>query len=231
MNTRHRQGLNRRPEARYQAGFSLMEAMISLALSTVVTSAMVLLMGNSMGTATRIIEMSQLSDELRNVTSMMSRDVRRANYNPNSLVCWGNPNCNIGTDVSVESSGGNDCLLYNLWREAPDGANLIGGGGFWLNANSGAIEMWTGEVAPSSCGGDGWVEVTDPGFVEITAFDIDDDAGSFCAELHGVQLRSRQVRMRIEGRLAIDSSVVREVEDTIKVRNEMVSGSALPGCA
>jgi type II secretory pathway pseudopilin PulG len=76
----HKSGPARRGHygARRQAGATLLEAMISLALSLVVTTAMVTLMGNSMGSATRIIEMSQLTDELRNAMSMMSRDVRRA---------------------------------------------------------------------------------------------------------------------------------------------------------
>ena len=85
MKTLQRQHFPAFRQIRRQTGFSLIEAMISIALSMVVTSAMIVLMGNSMGTATRIIEMTQVTDELRNVISMMSRDVRRANYNPDSL--------------------------------------------------------------------------------------------------------------------------------------------------
>ncbi|MGH8035335.1 MAG: prepilin-type N-terminal cleavage/methylation domain-containing protein, partial [Lysobacterales bacterium] len=58
MNTRlNMQSSFQRPGVHKQAGFTLMEAMISIALSLVVTSAMVVLMANSMGTATRIIQM------------------------------------------------------------------------------------------------------------------------------------------------------------------------------
>ena len=92
--------LTRSPGARRQAGVTLMEAMISLALSLLVTTAMVTLMGNSMGSATRIIEMSQLTDELRNAMSMMSRDIRRANYNSNSIYCYANSDCGIDGSAS-----------------------------------------------------------------------------------------------------------------------------------
>ena len=68
---------------RYQAGVTLIETLIGLALSVIVTVSMVSLMANSMGSATRIIQMSQLTDELRNTMSMMSRDIRRANYTAN----------------------------------------------------------------------------------------------------------------------------------------------------
>ena len=76
-----------------QTGVTLIETMISLALSLVVTSAMVVLMANSLGTATRIIQMSQMTDELRNAMSMMTRDVRRANYSSNSAYCYANSEC------------------------------------------------------------------------------------------------------------------------------------------
>jgi hypothetical protein len=77
---------------RRQAGFTLMEAMISLALSLVVTSAMVALMANSLGTTSRIIQMSQLTDELRNTMSMLTRDIRRANI-PQTLPIAMPPDC------------------------------------------------------------------------------------------------------------------------------------------
>ena len=217
---------------RRQAGFSLMEAMISLALSVVVTSAMVALMGNSMGTATRIIQMTQLSDELRNVMSLMSRDVRRANYNPDALYCYGDPNCDSGLDLDVISYSGNDCLRYFLERDpAGDSPKVYDGGAFRLNPNSGAIEMWAADSAPpTNCGGSSWVELTDPAFVEITLFNVDDDAGSFSSsrEVDGTTFtqRNRQVQMQIEGRLILEPSITRRIEDIIKVRNDLVSASS-----
>ena len=74
-----RQVIRNRMNARYQKGVTLVEAMISLSLSLIVTMGMVALMANSLGTANRIIQMSQLTDEMRNALSIMTRDVRRAN--------------------------------------------------------------------------------------------------------------------------------------------------------
>ena len=77
--------------------------MISLALSLIVTSAMVVLMANSMGTSTRIIQMSQLTDELRNAMSMMTRDVRRANYSANSIFCYGHSQCGFAGGNALQT--------------------------------------------------------------------------------------------------------------------------------
>jgi len=192
--------------AKRQAGVTLVETMISLALSMIVTGAMVVLMGNSMGSANRIIKMSQLTDEMRNTMSMMTRDVRRANYNPYALYCYSNADCGVDdttvkvnflSDLDTVAYSGNSCLRYFLQREDGDFTDpdpgSIGGGGFRLVTESGVgrIEMWTGDHAPpADCGGgvgacpddssnNCWLAVTDPGFVNITGFTADEESGSF----------------------------------------------------
>ena len=205
---------------------------------------MVVLMTNSMGSATRIIQMTQLTDELRNTMSMMSRDVRRANYNPYSLYCFGNSDCgvtddtvrvNFIADLDVVAFQGNNCLRYFIEREAARwGTGSIGGGGFRLAMTSGVgqIEMWTGiDAPPNDCGGNDWVAVTDPGFVDITEFTIeedDDETGSFTHTMTRedgsvlMTMRAREVLMRMVGQLLIDPTITRRIEDTIRVRNDFI---------
>jgi Tfp pilus assembly protein PilW len=229
---------------KYQAGITLMEALISLALSVVVTMSMVALMSNSMGSATRIIQMTQLTDELRNTMSMMSRDVRRANYNPYSIYCYANADCgvtddtlkmNFIDDLDVVAYQGNNCLRYFLERTAPTGEpGTVGGGGFRLATAGGVgqIEMWTGAGAPpDDCSGNNWIAVTDPGFVNITEFTVNDDDGSFSETVTRkdgstlLTMRTRQVRMQVEGELLIDPTITRRIEDTIRVRNDFIQSS------
>jgi hypothetical protein len=228
---------------RRQTGATLMEIMIGLGLSVIVTTSMVALMGNSLRTTTRIVEMSQLTDELRNTMSMLTRDVRRANYNPYNIYCYANADCGVGADTSVTATpdldvvqfGGNDCLRYFLERAEPTGTpGAASGGGFRhvVAGGVGRIEMWTGNGAPGTdCSGNDWVAVTDPGFVNITAFDVDDDTGSVVGtlEAEGATLtqRTRQVIIQIEGELIRTQNetqpITRRIEDTIKVRNDFIS--------
>lgn len=222
--------------ARRQAGTTLMEAMISLALSLLVTTAMVTLMGNSMGSATRIIEMSQLTDELRNAMSMMSRDIRRANFNTNSIYCYANSDCGISggpaeqyADITVTGAANNSCFVFGLDRDWDGNSANDGPGAFrWATTGGvGVIEMWVGDGAPTCgalAGGDDWLPVTDPDFVDVTVFDVD-DANSYSQELTlkgGATLtqRTRDVVMQIEGRLILDNRITRRIEDRIKVRND-----------
>jgi type IV pilus assembly protein PilW len=233
LNRKFSKGKSGEYGARHQAGATLMEAMISLALSLVVTTAMVTLMGNSMGSATRITQMSQLTDELRNAMSMMSRDIRRANFNANSIYCYANSDCGIDgsasqyADITITN---NSCFVFGLDRDWDGDASNDGPGAFrriTVGADSiGVIEMWTGTGLPN-CGtaSNDWVAVTDPDFIDITIFNVD-GSSSFSQELTqggGVTLtqRTRRVQLQLSGRLILDNSITRTVEDTIMVRNDV----------
>lgn len=231
-----------------QTGVTLIEAMISLALSMIVTSAMVVLMANTMGTSTRIIQMSQLTDELRNAMSMMTRDVRRANYSANSIFCYGNSACgDVGAiaeqagDIlmaDIDANGVNDCFTFNLDRNF-DGDTIDdadGAAGFrWVtNGGIGVIEMWTGGASPDCSdapGAAGWVEITDPDTVNITDFAADNLA-SFNKELFpgepiAFTNRQREIKISLEGELVLEQDmgnvvVIRRIEDRIYVRNDFI---------
>lgn len=239
-----------------QTGATLMETMIALALSVVVTSAMVVLMGNSVGTSNRITQMTQLTDELRNVMSMMTRDVRRANYSSTAIFCYGNASCSehawsrqtgsasaVG-DMLVET----DCLIFQLDRlENLDGdATNDSKGGFRrvVESDVGIIQMWVNSAADAPACDDatnanGWMAVTDPNIIDITAFTIDD---SMSAEKSIFQQagttsytqRQRQLLLAVEGELVLEQRmgwnqtdnplmVQRRVEDVISVRNDFLT--------
>jgi type II secretory pathway pseudopilin PulG len=214
-----------------QAGITLIETMIGLALSLIVTTSMIGLMGNSMGSASRIIKMSQLTDEMRNAMSMMSRDVRRANYNANNIYCYANSDCGIdnsatqSSDVIVTTTDGDSCFIFGLDRDYDGNANNDGGGGFRrvTTGGVGVIEMWVGSSVPACGSGSAdWVAVTDPEFVNITGFRVDDSA-SFNNVLEAasgtVTQRTRFVEVEINGQLVLDNTITRTIQDKVKLRN------------
>ena len=207
MNTPNSYQVMRKPGSKVfkrQDGFTLIEAMISLALSLIVTSAMVALMANSLGASTRIIHMSQLTDEMRNAMSMMTRDVRRANYSANAVFCYGNSDCGASDgwapqagDIWVNNT--DTCFTFNLDRDAKlesKSGKLVaesdGAGGFRRvevdiggGQMIGQIEMWTGSdpltatESSDECGaaanGSEWIALTDPRTVNIVEFSVIDD--------------------------------------------------------
>jgi len=233
---------------RRQTGVTLIEVMIALALSLVVTGSMVALMSNSLGSASRIIQMSQLTDELRNAMSMMTRDVRRANYSAHAAYCYANSDCGVGTDTNSTSSNlakqaddilidSDNCFIFGLDRDWDGDASNDDAGGFRIWPRQGgagvvqSIEMWVGDNSPDCTKVDvDWVAVTDPDFVNITNFAVNDDASFEQSILEEdsstLTLRSRQIQIQLEGNLILDATITRRIDDVIKIRNDLLSHPA-----
>ena len=215
---------------RYQAGMTLMEAMISLSLSLVVTSAMVVLMANSLGTTSRVIQMTQLSDQLRNTMSMLTRDIRRANYSANAAYCYANSDCGLdGTSpqyADIDITG--NCVRFGLDRNFDGDSTNDGAGGFRLvdAGGVGAVEMWVGGSAPICGDHADWVAVTDPDFVDITVFNIG-NGDSFEDSALGedgatITAFTRHIDVQLGGELIRDETIKREIHDEIRVRNNII---------
>lgn len=218
-----------------QRGFSLMEVVVSMGLSLFVTAAMVALMGNSVGNAGRVINMTKLSDDLRSTMQLMTRDVRRSSYNANALLCYGNDDCGSDGSVSLPAdifiSDAGDCFTFLLDRDHDGDSTENDAGGFRRRVvnNVGTIEMWTGGNQPDCNAGAGgnWQAVTDFNTMNITAFTVDntlsynqvifdDGAGNTITQ------RVRKLRLAIGGELIAADGVNRRIEDVISVRNDIL---------
>jgi len=222
-----------------QQGATLMEVLIAMSLSLVVTAAMIALMSNSLGSTARIIKMTKLSDDMRIAMQMMTRDVRRSSYNSNSMYCYANADC--GTDGAAtlpgeilmtdgDGDGDNDCFTFLLDRDWDDStANVAGGFRRVVSGGVGILEMWTGDTPPdcTEAAGEGsWVQVTNPDNMDIFAFSVDEDL-SYEVEIFNdgtntLSQKIRKVHMNMQGRLVMDPTIVRQVEDVIAVRNDLL---------
>jgi len=71
-----------------------------------------------------------------------------------------------------------------------------------------------------------WLQMTDPAIVNITEFNID-DSNSITAGLpeeDGSTLNQsmREIEIRVTGALVRDNTITREINDTIRVRNDFL---------
>jgi len=219
-----------------QRGVSLMEVLIAMSISMVVTASMVALMANSLGTTGRIIKMTKLSDDMRTTMQMMTRDVRRTSFNSNSMYCYANVDCGsdgaaiLAADISINDS--NDCFSFLVDREWDGDSTNSAAGAFRrvTVGDIGVIEMWSGDESPdcdAAAGTDSWVQVTNPENMDIFAFSVDDilsytqvikDDGAG----NTVSQKTRKVRMDMQGRLVLDNTITRHMEDVIAVRNDLL---------
>jgi type II secretory pathway component PulJ len=225
-----------------QSGASLMEVLVAMSISLVVTAAMISLMASSLSSTTRIVQMTKLTDDMRVALQMMSRDVRRSSYNANSMLCYANDDCasdgaiTAAADINLvdlDSDSVNDCFTFLMDRDHDGDSTEDNAGGFRrvTSGGVGVIEMWTGDSAPDctdAAGSAGWVQITNPENMDIFDFSIDDDLSYSQGILFDsdgnaiVTQRVRKVRMDIQGRLVLDNSISRQMEDIIAVRNDLL---------
>lgn len=217
-----------------QLGFTIMEVLLSISLSLVVTAAMVALMSNTLGSTSRIVNMTKLTDDMRTTMQMLTRDVRRSSYNANAMYCYANEDC--GTDGSatlapdISIAAGGECFTFLLDRDNDGDSTENDAGGFRrVSAGEvGVIQMWVGDASPDCTASDAnWAKVTNPDSMDITGFSVDDNLSY--SELvfddgagNTITQKVRKLRISLQARLTADNSIQREFEDVISVRNDLL---------
>ncbi len=218
-----------------QTGATMMEVLVSMSISLVVTAAMIALMSNSLGSTTRIIQMTKLADDMRVTMQMMTRDVRRSSYNANSMLCYANEDCDADGAITAAADitiNGATCFTFLLDRDHDGDSTEDNAGGFRqvTVAGIGVIEMWTGDQNPDctdAAGAAGWVQVTNPDNMDIVAFTVDENL-SYTQVVkddgagNTVSQKVRKIRMNMQGRLVLDNTINRTIEDIISVRNDLL---------
>lgn len=230
---RRKPGFKQRPgKLKSQAGFGLMEMLISMALSLLAVTVMVILMANTLGSGAETIQMSRLSQELRASLQLMSRDLRRANYHAGFLNCFANANCRSDLNITayvntIRINADGNCFWY--WLDRNSDADLsddaVGGFRYGTIGGIGVIQMRVSGNSAANCDdATGWELITDPGIVDITSFSISNsDSYTESLSATGDTQVVEKIRLSINGRMAANPSVQREIQDLILVRNDIQS--------
>ena len=218
-----------------QRGVGLLEMLISMTLSLLAVGMMVVLMSSTLRTGSSNIQMSRLSQELRASMQLMSRDLRRANFHSGFLSCFANINCRSDLGITayvnnIHINADGNCLWY--WLDRDGDADLsndaVGGFRYSTVGGVGVIQMRTsGNLAANCDDGDGWELITDPNTVEITSFTVsDDDSYTETLSVAGDTQLVEKIRLHIDGRMARNADVQREIEDLILIRNDIQTAGA-----
>ena len=218
-----------------QRGLGMLEMMISMALSLLAVTTMVVLMANTLGSGSTTIQMSRLSQELRASMQLMSRDLRRANYHGSFLNCFANVDCRDDLNISayvdtIHINDAGNCFWYWLDRDGDADLSDDPIGGFRLGTvgGVGVLQMRTTGNSAANCDDDtSWESITDPNIVEITGFNIStSDSYTETLSAAGDVQVVEKIRLNINGRMANNHSVQREIQDLILIRNDIQSAGA-----
>lgn len=228
-----------------QRGITLIELMIAMLISLIVSTAMVILMANTLGTGTRTIGMTRLTEELRTVMQIVSRDLRRANYlRPIDMrKCFGNVNCitdlgfgsyigaiQVGADSDGDGFG--ECLSFWLDRDEDGSFSATEMGAFRLNVAGGVgrMEVLTSftSMGVDNCPAGTWVAITDPDIIDVRSFVVDDtDTYTETISGAGSTQTVQKIRLSMTADLTNDGSgsftISREIGDQVRIRNNYTS--------
>ena len=214
-----------------QRGFGLIEMLVSMTLSLLTVAVMVILMSSSLGTGAATIQMSRLTQELRASIQLMSRDLRRANYHSNFLSCFANVNCrtDLGIAAHVNTININDagnCFWY--WLDRNSDANLandaVGGFRYSTIGGIGVLQMRIEGNSAANCDDDtGWELITDPDTIDIASFNISNSESYTETVSAGGDVQIvEKIRLSINGRMASNPTVNRQIQDLILIRNDIL---------
>ena len=240
-----------RPTAR-QRGSTLVEILVAMLLSLIVSCAAVITLSNSLDFNHSAMQYAQLSNELRRTVQLMSRDVRRAGYTAGAQWCLANTLCMPGTTIALPDALGildplpllesiqlpagitvnesGDCFTFELDRDqdATIGSGDYGGYRRIETDGVGVLMTWMGTGSPD-CGeaDDFWSPVTSSSDININTLTVD-DSGSF-DELVSTDIlgnttsqKVRRILIRVSGQLVSDAEVSATVQTTIDVRNDIM---------
>ena len=213
-----------------QNGLGIVEMLVSVALSLIAVTTMVILMANTLGTGSQTIQMARLSQELRASIQLMSRDLRRANYHSGYLNCFANFDCRNDLGIAayvntININAAGNCFWY--WLDRDGDADLsndaVGGFRYSTVGDIGVLQMRIAGNAAADCdAATGWELITDPDTIDITAFNIS-NSDSYTENLSsaGDVQTVEKIRLTINGRMASNPAVQRQIQDLILVRNDI----------
>lgn len=228
-----------------------METLIAGATSIIAATGMVLVMASTLGSSSQAIQMTRITQEMRVAMQIMSRELRRANYNASFMACFGDVDClntlgiasKVG-DIGIVDDGDSDCLWF--WYDRPQSdtevslmAEPVAAFRHTTESGVGKLQMTNSLTGAPDCSGDAnWFDITDPALMDVLTFNVD-DTGSFAEAIKpgsGTQHVER-IELIMTAKLVKDppaltgisaSNSQRELREFIKVRNNTVSKSVAP---
>lgn len=227
-------------------GFSLIEVLLALALGLLLVGSVVSGVIAHIGEQRRLLAQARLSQDLRAVMDLASRDLRRAGH-------WGlaergapaepgrlpEPNPYTGLHPAAGATAAAVGHAYSRDAEENGVVDANERFGLRLNGNTGALEWRVSGAALAPGSGDQWQAVTDPALLRVTELEIRHEAdrvdllaqcpSDHCADPADPDCPPRllihRVTLTIEASDVRDPTVRRRLRNTLRLRNEELQGA------
>ena len=192
----------------WQRGLSMIELMVGVAIALFITAAGSTLLVAQLRDSRALMLDTRLTQELRNTSELIARDLRRAGYS-------GHAGTAANPYAYTASLATTDLLSLRYSMDASENDRIDVNEEFGFRRRNGAIEMQLG---------DAWQSVTDATVVTVTEFSITPlIAETTVVSPCPTRLQSRSVAIAITAALASDPRVTRNVRTTTHVRADTLS--------
>ena len=203
-----------------QKGLTLIEMLIALVLSLLVTGMVISMFTSSIGGHAQAIRTMRLNQDLRIAMDMMVRDIRRAGY-------WAGTNVASNPHATALSGGlpisitGSNCVVVSYDLDGDSDTSVEEFFGYRLNG----LELETTKSSSATgtqpdCTGTfsaGWEDLLDTNTVQIDTLTFETYpalAASFAAS------PNKTVLITLEGTSRLDPNIKTVLSEEVRVRNE-----------
>lgn len=225
-----------------QLGLSIIELMVGVAVGLFVVGGAIKLFVDYIGTNKRQLIHTRVNQDIRAAADIVARDLRRAGYwdNASSGIAASNPYAAASqpsaSEINYAYARNNDNVLDNN-EQLGFRRQVVGGVG----------------VLQVQEGLNNWQAITDPGTVDLTDFNITaasptlvNDMSKYCPCLYKLTCTAadmtdparnpdgprtmtiRSYQIVLTGRAVGDSAVVRTINESVRVRNPVLTGGCPP---
>jgi len=210
-----------------QRGMSLIEIMIALVLSLMVTGMVISMFSVSIGSNAQAIKTMRLNQDLRIAMDMMVRDIRRAGYwnsasgansNPHATAISGN--IPVGVFNGSTAVGEGSCVILSYDLDEDGSSSVEEFFAYRLNGDDLEIFSTNGSLASgATCSTPGsWNDLLDEETVTVNSLTFatyPTNATSFAVATN------RTITITLDASSALDDNIRTELIDEVRIRNEL----------
>ena len=215
-----------------QRGLTLVELMVAIAISLIVIAAALTFLNSHLRESRAVQVELRLMQDLRSAADLIGRDLRRAGHWGNaSAGVWQSDAETVATNPYAFVTVASNNVAFNFSRDAAENGYLDTNEQFGFRLRAGIVEFLLGNG--------NWQALTDTNTVSITAFTVTpsvqhvsldgmcatacsaaDSASATCPPQQDI----RSLNVALTGQSATDVKVKRNVENTVRLRNDAITG-------
>lgn len=208
-----------------QAGLSLVEMMVALVAGLVVIGAVLSFVVTTMRANNQNTQVTRVMQDLRVTMGLVSRELRRAGYDRNAIDVVGT-NVVASTFSTLTINATQDCVVIAYDRGGNAGAIDAGESrGFRRVVRDGIGVLQANlESTAAACDGSGWIDLTDPRTMDVTAFRAQPSITTVPVSGAGpaTTVTVRDVQLSITGQSTGADAAPRTLQSRIRIRADQV---------